>query len=52
MAASVLDTNKKQEVSSLPEIINKKDFNDNVGSISELVDYAPSWVIFLISLSL
>lgn len=52
IAASVNDTNNKTEVIKLNSIINESFFVKDIDSISELVDYAPNWVIILISLSL
>lgn len=52
LATSAIDSNKKININNLNSIVSDSNFNKNVESISNLIDYAPKWVIFLISLSL
>jgi PiT family inorganic phosphate transporter len=50
-AASVLDI-KKVDWTNVESIITKTDFQKNIDSISNMIDYAPWWIIFLVSFSL
>ncbi|MDD3303199.1 MAG: inorganic phosphate transporter, partial [Candidatus Gracilibacteria bacterium] len=51
-AASIMGNQDIQHNISQSEIINNDQFDNNVSGVSKLVDYAPWWIIVLISVSL